>query len=64
MSQVRAELERVSGEFRAALRGFVRKRVPNDAIADDLIHEVWVRIAQKLGGLRDLLTALSQGSGR
>jgi RNA polymerase sigma-70 factor (ECF subfamily) len=39
--------------FRSALRGFIRKRVPNDSLADDLTQEVWVRIARKLGDLRD-----------
>ncbi len=40
-------------QFRSALRGFIRQRVPNDAVADVLTQEVWVRIARKLGGLRD-----------
>jgi len=40
-------------QFRSHLRGFIRKRVHNDAVADDLTQEVWVRIARKLGELRD-----------
>jgi RNA polymerase sigma-70 factor (ECF subfamily) len=39
--------------FRSALYGFIRKRVPNDAVADDLTQEVWLRITKKLGDLRD-----------
>lgn len=47
------ELADVVSQFRSSLRGFIRKRVPNDAVADDLTQEVWVRIAKKLGELRD-----------
>lgn len=47
------ELADMVGQFRSQLRGFIRKRVPNDAVADDLTQEVWVRIAKKLGELRD-----------
>lgn len=52
-TDVSPDLNAVVARFRSALRGFIRKRVPNDTIADDLTQEVWVRIARKLGDLRD-----------
>jgi RNA polymerase sigma-70 factor, ECF subfamily len=47
------DLGAVVTQFRSSLRWFIRKRVPSDAIADDLTQEVWVRIARKLGDLHD-----------
>ncbi len=48
------DLAAVVTRFRAALRGFIRQRVPNETVADDLTQEVWVRLSRKLGTLRDL----------
>jgi RNA polymerase sigma-70 factor (ECF subfamily) len=48
-----ADLGNVITRFRSSLRAFIRKRVPNEAVADDLTQEVWVRTAKKLGQLRD-----------
>jgi RNA polymerase sigma-70 factor (ECF subfamily) len=47
------ELSSVIAQFRSSLRGFIRKRVPGDAEADDLTQEVWVRISKKLGSLQE-----------
>jgi RNA polymerase sigma-70 factor (ECF subfamily) len=48
------ELGAVVAQFRWSLRGFIRKRVQNDVVADDLTQDVWVRIARKLGELREV----------
>ena len=34
------------------LRAFLRSRVPNDSDADDLLHDVFVRVHEQIGSLR------------
>ncbi len=43
--------EQVWDEFSAALRAFIRRRVPDDHVADDLLQDVFVRIHDKLDSL-------------
>jgi RNA polymerase sigma-70 factor (ECF subfamily) len=46
--------ESVVAQFRQSLHGFFRKRVRNDALADDLLQEVWIKVAKKLSVLPDV----------
>jgi len=48
------QLEAVVGQFRRQLGGFIRNRVPDDATADELTQEVWLRVVKKLGNLREV----------
>jgi len=48
-----ADLNAVILRFRLGLRGFIRQQVRDDAVADDLAQEAWLRITQRFGQLRD-----------
>ncbi len=45
------QFEDVVKRFRSNLHAFLRRRVPNETIADDLLQEVWVKVARNLGEL-------------
>ena len=45
--------EEVWNEFGTTLRKFIRRRVKDDHVADDLLQEVFVRVHDKLGSLAD-----------
>lgn len=47
------ETQQVWDEFSTALRQFIRRRVRDDHVADDLLQDVFVRIHDKLGSLDD-----------
>ncbi len=40
-------------EFRQALESFIRKRVSNEADAQDILQDVFVKIHRNIGQLRD-----------
>lgn len=46
-----ALFEGVVTRFHSNLQGFFRKRVANEAVADDLLQEVWIKVAKKLSVL-------------
>lgn len=46
-------LESLWADCSAALRTFIRSRVEDDAVADDLLQEVFIRIHENMAGLRD-----------
>lgn len=48
-----SETQQVWDEFSTALRAFIRRRVKDDHVADDLLQDVFVRIHDKLGSLTD-----------
>lgn len=45
--------ERIWNEHHTALRGFIKSRVKDDAVTDDLLQDVFVRIHSSIGSLRD-----------
>ena len=45
--------QQIWDEFSAALRTFIRRRVKDDHVADDLLQDVFVRIHDKLDSLAD-----------
>jgi RNA polymerase sigma-70 factor, ECF subfamily len=45
--------EAIWRDFHTPLRGFIRRRVPDDQIADDLLQEVFLRIHTRIETLRD-----------
>lgn len=51
--QANAAVERIWRDYHAALRGFIRARVRDDAVADDILQDVFVRIQSGIGGLRE-----------
>jgi RNA polymerase sigma-70 factor (ECF subfamily) len=52
MKDTAASTEHVWNALGAELRAFLRSRVPSDADADDLLQDVFVRVYEKLGTLR------------
>ena len=48
-----SETQQVWDEFSTALRAFIRRRVRDDHVADDLLQDVFVRIHDKLDALDD-----------
>ena len=46
-----AGLEEVVIQFRRQLRDFLRRRVSSEAVADDLLQEVWLKVVKRLGDL-------------
>jgi RNA polymerase sigma-70 factor (ECF subfamily) len=52
MSDAATTAENVWHAFSAELRAFLRSRVPSDADADDLLQDVFLRVYQKSGSLR------------
>ncbi len=51
--QLVSETQQVWDEFSTALRAFIRRRVRDDHVADDLLQDVFVRIHDKLDALDD-----------
>jgi len=47
-------LESVWNQFSDRLHSFVRSRVPDEATAEDILQEVFLRIHTKMGTLRDM----------
>jgi RNA polymerase sigma-70 factor, ECF subfamily len=47
-------LEQIWTEFSDRLRLFIRRRVADDAVADDILQDVFMRIYTQLGSLRDM----------
>ncbi len=48
-----SETHQVWDEFSTALRAFIRRRVNDDHVADDLLQNVFVRIHNKLDSVTD-----------
>src|SRR4051794_16075076 len=48
-----AEFDRVVGDLTAKIRGFIRRRVRDDATADDLTQETLLKVYRSRGALRD-----------
>ena len=48
-----SETQQVWDEFSTALRAFIRRRVNDDHVADDLLQDVFVRIHNKLDSVTD-----------
>ncbi|GAA4444324.1 RNA polymerase sigma factor SigZ [Novipirellula rosea] len=48
-----SDTQQVWDDFGTALRAFIRRRVNDDHVADDLLQDVFVRIHDKLGSLTD-----------
>ena len=48
------ETQRVWDEFSTTLRAFIRRRVKDDHVADDLLQDVFVRIHNKIDSLSDV----------
>ena len=48
-----ASVENIWQEFSAKLRQFIRSRVPDDATADDLLQDVFLKIQTRIGQLED-----------
>ena len=46
-----ADLEQVVIQFRRQLRAFLRRRVSSEAVADDLLQDVWLKVAKSLSNL-------------
>ena len=46
-----ANLERVVTQFRRQLHDFLRRRVNSEAVADDLLQEVWLKVSKNLSDL-------------
>jgi RNA polymerase sigma-70 factor (ECF subfamily) len=46
-----ADLEQVVTQFRRQLRDFLRRRVSSEAVADDLLQEVWLKVSKSLSEL-------------
>jgi RNA polymerase sigma-70 factor (ECF subfamily) len=51
--QLVSETQQIWDEFSTALRAFIRRRVKDDHVADDLLQDVFVRIHDKLDSLDD-----------
>ncbi len=47
-------LESVWNRFNDRLRSFIRSRVPDEEIAEDILQDVFLRIHAKMGTVRDL----------
>jgi RNA polymerase sigma-70 factor (ECF subfamily) len=47
------ELETIWHDFAAPLHGFIRKRIANEHDAEDILHQVFVKIQTRLGSLRE-----------
>ena len=47
-------LESVWNQFSDRLHSFIRSRVPDEATAEDILQEVFLRIHAKMGTLRDM----------
>ncbi|MEM7474659.1 MAG: RNA polymerase sigma factor SigZ [Planctomycetota bacterium] len=45
--------QKVWDEFSTSLRSFIRRRVQDDSVADDLLQEVFVRIHDRMDSLND-----------
>ena len=45
--------EQLWTELRSALLPFVRSRVPSKEIAEDIVHDVFLKIAQRINNLRE-----------
>ncbi|MCH8979417.1 MAG: RNA polymerase sigma factor SigZ [Armatimonadetes bacterium] len=45
--------EQIWNEHRAALHGFILKRVSDATVADDLLQDVFVRVHEQIGTLKD-----------
>jgi RNA polymerase sigma-70 factor (ECF subfamily) len=48
-----ATTEEIWEAFHAPLQQFIRRRVPDDPTAEDLLQEVFLKIHQHIGGLKD-----------
>ena len=46
-----ANLEQVVTQFRRQLRDFLRRRVSSEAVADDFLQEVWLKVSKNLSDL-------------
>ena len=45
--------EQIWDAFHTPLQQFIRRRVPDDPTAEDLLQEVFLKIHQRIGGLKD-----------
>jgi RNA polymerase sigma-70 factor (ECF subfamily) len=45
--------QKIWEDFRAPLRGFIRRRVKDDHVADDLLQEAFLKIHNGIGSLKD-----------
>jgi len=45
--------ERIWNEYAGQLRGFIYRRVPNPAVVDDLVQEVFVKVQSRVDTLKD-----------
>lgn len=52
MNDAATTVEDVWHTISDGLRAFLRARLPNDSDADDLLHDVFVRVHEKIGSLR------------
>ena len=48
-----SETQQIWDEFSTALRAFIRRRVKDDHVADDLLQDVFIRIHNKLDSVAD-----------
>ncbi len=48
-----ATTEQIWDAFHTPLQQFIRRRVPDDPTAEDLLQEVFLKIHQHIGGLKD-----------
>lgn len=48
-----SETQQIWDEFNTALRAFIRRRVEDDHVADDLLQDVFIRIHSKLDSVAD-----------
>jgi RNA polymerase sigma-70 factor (ECF subfamily) len=48
-----AEAQEIWQDIHAGLRAFIAKRVANEAEADDIVQDVWLKMQQGLKGLKD-----------
>ena len=51
--EAHAAVARIWHSYRAGLRGFIRSRVGDEAVADDILQDVFVRIHAGIGALED-----------
>jgi RNA polymerase sigma-70 factor (ECF subfamily) len=51
--ETNAAVERIWRSYHAGLRGFIRSRVGDEALADDILQDVFVKIHAGIGALED-----------
>ncbi len=47
------ECRRFGNDIHSSLRAFIAKRVANEAEADDIVQDVWLKMQRGLDGLKD-----------